>query len=88
MKFLNLYPIDDIYTCEILDSSMFFKNDCIYWCDNNNPLKTDFEKFQGTIICASQLRWRPVVKKSRQRPERQTGDGSVSGNQVHKNDKE
>lgn len=60
LKFLNLYPIDDMYTCEILDSSMFFKDGLIYWCDQKASPTTDLENFKGTLICASKLRWRSV----------------------------
>lgn len=60
LKFLNLFPIDDVYTCEIIDSSMFFKDGYIYWCDHKDLSKTDLESFEGTIICASKLRWRAI----------------------------
>ncbi|MCI9642614.1 MAG: hypothetical protein HFJ98_07530 [Eubacterium sp.] len=61
LKFLNLFPTDDMYTCEILDSSMFFKNGYIYWCDHKDLLETDLKNLNGTIICASKLRWRPIA---------------------------
>ncbi len=60
LKFLNLYPIDDMYTCEILDSSMFFKGGFIYWCDQKSLPTTDLDDFEGTLICASKLRWRSI----------------------------
>lgn len=60
LKFLSLFPVDDMYTCEILDSSMFFKNGLIYWCDHKILSKTDLESFEGTMICASKIRWRSI----------------------------
>lgn len=60
LKFLNLFPIDDMYTCEILDSSMFFKGEYIYWCDHKDVSETDLKNFGGTMVCASKLRWRAI----------------------------
>ncbi len=63
LKCLKLYPTDEEYTCEILDSTMFFKDDSIYWCDCGDISKNDFEEYEGTLICASKLRWRSVENK-------------------------
>lgn len=60
LNFLKLFPIDDEYTCEILDSTMFFKDELIYWCDDKISWETDMENFHGTMICASKFRWRTV----------------------------
>ena len=60
LKYLRLYPNEENYTCEIFGITMFFKNDCIYWCDCDNLLETDLENYEGTIICASKVRWRVV----------------------------
>lgn len=60
LNFLKLFPINDEYTCEILNSTMFFKNGFINWCDNENLSETDVENFQGTMICASKFRWRTI----------------------------
>ena len=60
LKFLKLFPIDDKYTCEILDSTMILKKDCIYWCDCGGLSETDLENYKGTMICASKLRWRSI----------------------------
>lgn len=56
LKFLNLFPVDDEYTCEILDSSVYFKDGYIFWSDN----KTDAKGVEGTMICALNLRWRSI----------------------------
>ena len=63
LKCLKLYPTDEEYTCEILDSTMFFKDDSIYWCDCGDISMNDFEAYEGTLICASKLRWRSVENK-------------------------
>lgn len=60
LKSLKLFPVDNKYTCEILDSTMILKNGCIYLCDCGGLTETDLEDYAGTIICASKLRWRPI----------------------------
>lgn len=60
LKYLKLFPVDDNYTCEILDSTMILKDDCIYWCDCGGLSETDLDDYEGTMICASKLRWRPI----------------------------
>ena len=60
LKYLNLYPNDEHYTCEILDSTMIITNDNIYWCDLGGLSEVDLSNYQGTLICASKLRWRPI----------------------------
>ncbi len=60
LKYLKLFPLDDNYTCEISDSTMILKNNCIYWCDCGGLSETDLDNYGGTIICASKLRWRSI----------------------------
>lgn len=62
LKYLKLFPSDDQYTCEILDSTMIIKEDCIYWCDCGEVSEADIDNYEGTLICASALRWRPIEK--------------------------
>lgn len=60
LKCLNLFPVDDEYSCEILDSTMILKDDCIYWCDCGGLSEIDLSNYDGTWICASKLRWRSI----------------------------
>ena len=60
LKSLKLFPADESYTCEILDSTMIMKNGNIYWCDSGNLLESDLDDYTGTLICASKLRWRSI----------------------------
>lgn len=60
LKFLKLFPCDDEYTCEILDSTMIMHDDNIYWCDSGGVSEKDLFSYKGTMICASKLRWRSV----------------------------
>lgn len=60
LKCLKLIPCDDKYTCEILDSTMILKDDCIYWCDSGGLSEIDLDNYEGTMICASKLRWRSI----------------------------
>lgn len=57
LKFLKLFPVDDQYTCEILETAMFFKEGLIYWCDHEDSPETDSD---GFLVCASKLRWRAI----------------------------
>ena len=58
LKALRLYPNDETYTCEILDTTMILKEDCIYWFDYGGLTEDHFETYQGTARCAAKLRWR------------------------------
>lgn len=60
LKYLKLSPVGEEYTCEILDSTMFIKDGEIYWCDCGGLTENDLEEYTGTIICASNLRWRSI----------------------------
>lgn len=62
LKYLKLFPVDDKYTCEILESTMILKEDGIYWCDCGGLSKDDINEYNGTLICASKLRWRSINK--------------------------
>lgn len=60
LKYLKLFPTDDQYTCEILDSTLILKNKCVYWADCGELSEEDIENYKGTIICSSKLRWRSI----------------------------
>ena len=58
---LNLIPVDETYTCEILDISMFFENGKIYWGDSDEFF-VQRELYDGTWLCAEKVRWRIADK--------------------------
>ena len=59
LKYLKLFPADERYTCEIIDSTIILKEDYIIWSDCED--KIDLEDGDtGTLVCASKLRWRPI----------------------------
>ena len=60
LKYLNLSPTDERYTCEIFGSTLRIKDSDIYWCDEQNISEDDIEDYDGTIICAARLRWRAI----------------------------
>jgi len=60
LKCLKLSPVDENYTCEILDSTMIMKDGNIYWCDCGDLSESDIDDYTGTLICASKLRWRSI----------------------------
>ena len=52
LKYLKLFPADERYSCEILDSNIILKEDCIIWSDCED--KTELEDGDtGTLVCAS-----------------------------------
>ncbi len=63
LKHLKLFPVDESYTCEILDSTMIMKDGNIYWCDGGNLTESDLDEYTGTLICASKLRWRTIESR-------------------------
>ena len=58
LRHLRLSPLDTTFTCEILDSTLLWKNSCVYWCDCGGLTIADLENYEGTMVCASGLRWR------------------------------
>ena len=60
LKYLNLFPTNEDYTCEILDASLFMHNEYLYWVDCGGITIDNIEKYEGTVICASKLRWRSI----------------------------
>ena len=60
IDYLKLFPNNENYTCEILDSAMFIFNNRIYWADSEDVSPDNFESYDGTLICASKLRWRAI----------------------------
>ncbi len=60
LKFLKLFPLDDSYTCEIIEADMFFQDGYIFWGDNKNCVGNEFNDFEGILLCALKIRWRPL----------------------------
>lgn len=60
LKYLHLFPADERYTCEILGSTMSIQDGDIYWCDFDNLPESTIDNHEGTLICASMLKWRVI----------------------------
>lgn len=60
LKGLKLFPVDENYTCEIMDSVMHIKDGNLYWSDCGDLSELTLNNFTGTVICASKLRWRSI----------------------------
>ena len=60
LKYLKLFPIDNSFSCEIYEASLFVNDGLIYWTDRGGTLKDNIDDYDGTIICATTLRWRFV----------------------------
>jgi hypothetical protein len=58
LKRLSLIPVDEEYTGEILDATMMFKDNCIYWCDWGGLTEDSIDSYDGTLICSERFRWR------------------------------
>jgi len=53
----NLEPAGENYSCEILDVSMFFENNQIFWGDSER-FAIERDSYQGTWICSNSARWK------------------------------
>ena len=60
VKSLKLFPVDEGYTCEILESTMVLKGEEIYWYDCGDLSESELDDYEGTLICALKLRWRTI----------------------------
>lgn len=60
LKYVKLYPVNENYTCEILEATLIRKDDLIYWYDCGALSDEALDQYEGTVICASRLRWRPL----------------------------
>ena len=68
LKGLRLFPVDESYTCEILESTMFIKDGNIYWYDSSDSSETELTSNSGFSICASKLRWRSIENQMGEKP--------------------
>lgn len=57
---LSIYPVNENYTCEILDATMILEDKCIYWYDCKKLAENELYTYAGTLICSSRVRWRIV----------------------------
>jgi hypothetical protein len=55
---LSIYPVDEKYTCEVLDANMILGDNCIYWYDCKKLSENELYTYTGTLICSSKVRWR------------------------------
>jgi len=55
---LNMFPGDENYDGIIFGATMIKGDNCIYWCDGDSLSKSELDSYEGTLICASKVRWR------------------------------
>lgn len=60
LKYLKMFPLDEAYTCEIIDSTLLINNGCYYWCDCGGLTMGGIHTYEGIVICAEKLRWRSI----------------------------
>lgn len=63
LKKLQLIPLTEIYTCEILEAKLLFINGDICWCDWDDWEIADSPEYKGIMVCASRMRWRVIKEK-------------------------
>lgn len=56
----KLFPSNEQFTCEILDATLLWKGSNILWADCGGLSLEEIEKYDGTVISATGLRWRAV----------------------------
>jgi hypothetical protein len=55
---LSVNPVDENYTCEILDATMILKENYVYWYDSVKLSEGELCNYNGVLICALRVRWR------------------------------
>jgi len=60
LKRLKLVPVSENYTCEILGATMMYKDELFYWYDCDVLSDEELANYEGTVVCASGFRWRPL----------------------------
>lgn len=58
LRKLVVCPLDENYTCEILDATMILNDNGVYWYDSYGLTDNDLINYKGTLICSSKVRWR------------------------------
>ena len=61
LKYMNLIPLDETYSCELLAAALYFQDGYIYWCDKTAEDAQDAGSFESILICAERLRWRTTA---------------------------
>lgn len=57
---MKLFPIDESFTCEILEASLVLQDGLFYWSDSSDMKSEDISQEPGILICSSRLRWRSI----------------------------
>ena len=60
LKLLKLPPADGTCTCEILEATLLVEPDRVLWYDWDGMTPQDMLTYEGTVICAEKVVWRPV----------------------------
>ena len=60
LNYCKLFPSNEQFTCEILDATLLWKDGNILWADCGGLSLEEIEKYDGTVISATGLRWRAV----------------------------
>lgn len=60
LRFLKLFPVDEQHTSEILEATLLYQDGLFYWYDCGLLARESLTEYEGTVICASRLRWRSL----------------------------
>ena len=55
---LNLYPVDEAFTCEISEATMVLNNGRIDWYDCDKLSENELIAYRGTVISSAKAAWR------------------------------
>ena len=54
---LNLEPVGEQYSCELLENTMFIENELVYWGDSDG-FASKRDNYHGTWLCSKKAKWR------------------------------
>ena len=60
VKYFYLKPTTPGFSSEIFDATLIVNNNFVFWCDDGNVLENNIDKYDGTKIFASNVRWRSI----------------------------
>ena len=78
VRYLTMAPVDEMCTCEISDATLLIQEGRAYWCDEGGLSAEDMMTYDGTVICAEHVSWRPLPGQLGQGPFYLPADGGCA----------
>ena len=60
LRYLKITPNDMTCTCEISDATLLVRAGRVCWCDRGGITSEGMLTYDGTVICAEKVCWRPI----------------------------